>query len=1019
VGEAEAGWLNCRPRGGMPGRETQLQKAQSNEDESVAARSGSTFRQNWYALFVLAILCIGVAPFFSSNIDPRPPVAVDGIVSFAGRPPLDRPVTLGGEWRFQWKSSLGTVPTSEIPAQYMRVPGYWEGRKSSIGARFPGQGRADYSLIIKDLPVGIYRVHVPMVFAGSRIFLNGRLMSTRGLVGTDAATTRYHWRSSDFFFEADGSDVELKYEVAAFLHRDNGIDGAPVIGLVDAMQSMFALRWAQELLFQAALMLLAVYSLVVYLFRTEDKPSLYHAIASTLFIPVSAMLGFDNMLLLLFPSMTFSVMLPLVYLSAAGAMVAFLSYAVSMFPKENTPWVYRSIVALIAGFFTLQVVTFLWSGTLLTSQINGKQVFIMLIVFAYMIVVLVRAVMRNRVGSMPFLIGMTALAVSIIMIQLVGSGAVPQDRMKGFNFTTYGILILLFSHLIVLSQRWSQAILTSEQSNEDLRELLDVNSSIASEMNLHSLLTRIVQVTSKMIKAERATLFIHDAKTDTLWSMVAEGMSTKEIRIAANEGLAGQCFQRGEAIITADPYSDPSFNQSVDEETGFRTRNVISIPIIARDGRRIGVMQALNRRGRSNFLKADLSRMKAFAAQAAIALDNATLFSEVIAARNFNESILQSMSSGVVTFQDSSKFARLNDAAARILMLSKDLAAKVSARRYIGRTNPWMLPEIEDVQTSGTPRSFLDRELMTSKGDIVSANISIVPLKVDRATTGALVMIDDISSNKRLEGAMRRFMTQEVMDQVLAQKDELLFGSACDASVLFADIRNFTTMAEKLSPRDVVVMLNEIFTDLFDAVSDADGVLDKYIGDAVMAVFGAPLTTGRDAANAVASALRMQEMIAVINTRRLARGDMELRLGVGISSGEVIAGTIGSPKRMDYTVIGDSVNLAARLQDITKTYGVDIIICEATANQLDSSILIRELDEIKVKGRERAERIYEVLIEPLPDGLAAAYDRGRAAFARGNRDGAVNAFRAALKLAPDDGPSAFMLRRAQEGGISR
>jgi adenylate cyclase len=1015
VGKAEADWLNCRPKGLMLGREKLLQKSQTIDDEIVAKPSGSAFRQNWYALLILAILCIGVAPFFNSNIDTRPPVAQNGVVSFAGRPPLDRPATLGGQWRFQWKSSLGAVQAGDVPAQYMRVPGYWEGAKSSTGGVFPAQGRADYSLTVKDLPAGIYRVYVPMVFAGSRFFLNGRLISTRGVVGDDAATTRYHWRSSDFSFETDGSDIELRYEVAAFLHRDNGIDGAPIIGLIDPMQSMFALRWAQELLFQAALMLLAVYSLVVYLFRKEDKSSLYHAIASTLFIPVSAMLGFDNMILLLFPSMTFSVMLSLVYLTAAVSMVAFLSYAVSMFPKENTPWVYRTIVTTIAVFFGIQTISFIVFGTLLTSQINGKQIFIMLMVFTYTFLVLVRATLHNRDGAVPFLIGMTALAISVLMIQLVGSGVVPQDRMKGFNLTTYGILILLFSHLIVLSERWSRAILTSQRTNEDLREMLDVNSSIASEMDLQSLLTRIVQVTRKMIKAERATLFLHDAKSGTLWSMVAEGMSTKEIRIAANEGLAGQCFQRGEAIITADPYSDPNFNPAVDQASGFRTRNVISVPIVARDGRRIGVMQALNREGRDAFTKADLSRMKAFSAQAAIALDNATLFSEVVTARNFNESILQSMSSGVITFEEGNKFVRLNDAASRILMLSKENAARVGATRYIKRTNPWLLPEIEEVQSSGTPRSFLDREIMTSKGDIVSANISIVPLKLEEATTGVLVMVDDISSSKRLEGAMRRFMTQEVMDQVLAQKDELLFGSACDATVLFADIRNFTTMAEKLSPRDVVVMLNEIFTDLFDAVSEADGVLDKYIGDAVMAVFGAPLTTGRDAANAVGSALRMQEMIAAINTRRLARGDIELRLGVGISSGEVIAGTIGSPKRMDYTVIGDSVNLAARLQDITKTYGVDIIVCEATARQLDPAILVRELDEIKVKGRERAERIYEVLIKPLPEGLDEAYARGRVAIARGNRDGAVNAFRSALAIHPGDGASALMLKRAIEG----
>ncbi len=155
-------------------------------------------------------------------------------------------------------------------------------------------------------------------------------------------------------------------------------------------------------------------------------------------------------------------------------------------------------------------------------------------------------------------------------------------------------------------------------------------------------------------------------------------------------------------------------------------------------------------------------------------------------------------------------------------------------------------------------------------------------------------------------------------------------------------------------------MLNEIFTDLYEAVSEAGGVLDKYIGDAVMAVFGAPISGERDPANAVLAALRMQDMMGAINERRIERGQPELRLGIGISSGDVVAGTIGSPKRMDYTVIGDSVNLAARLQDATKAYAVNIIVCEATARAVGGVATLRELDQIRVKGRDRLERIFEV-----------------------------------------------------------
>lgn len=372
-----------------------------------------------------------------------------------------------------------------------------------------------------------------------------------------------------------------------------------------------------------------------------------------------------------------------------------------------------------------------------------------------------------------------------------------------------------------------------------------------------------------------------------------------------------------------------------------------------------GLLQAFDLAG-FGFLVYTFTHLMVLGERWAKAISSAeTLLAEVEAARSYNESILQSMSTGVVTIDMESRRARLNTAATRILGVSDEQAAATDAIRFVRATNPVLLDDLEAARERGERRSLLDHDLVTSGGETISANISVVPLRKDDTTTGVLLMIDDISSNKRLEGAMRRFMTQEVMDQVLAQKDALMFGHACNASILFADIRNFTSLAERLSPRDTVDMLNEIFSELFEAVADAEGVLDKYIGDAVMAVFGAPLSTGRDAQNAVAAALRMQEMIAAINARR--GGNSELRLGIGIASGEVIAGTIGSPKRMDYTVIGDRVNLASRLQDATKTYGCDIMVCERTAAAIDGFAKVREIDTIRVKGREAEERVFAVL----------------------------------------------------------
>ena len=481
--------------------------------------------------------------------------------------------------------------------------------------------------------------------------------------------------------------------------------------------------------------------------------------------------------------------------------------------------------------------------------------------------------------------------------------------------------------------------------------------------------------------------------------------------------LAGHALQTGETINIADAYTDPRFIRRMDIETGYQTRSVLSMPVIARDGRRLGVMQALNHHGSQQFSSEDAAKMSAFAAQAAIAIDNATLFSEVVSSRNYNENILRSMSSGVITLDCDDLIIKINEAAAAIFGVRAESVQGTDLRAFLMHANPQSIARIDEVIESGQSKTLFDIDITTAEGAVVSANVSIVPLMSDGARQGLMILIEDISQGKRLEGAMRRFMTQNVVDQVLGREDELLFGTACRASILFADIRNFTSMAEDLPPRATVDMLNEIFTELFEAVAGQGGVLDKYIGDALMAVYGAPISTANDPANAVASAIQMQAMIDTINVGRRAQGAAELRLGIGIASGDVVAGTIGSPKRMDYTVIGDSVNLAARLEAATKFYGIDIIICEHTA-ALCGTMHLRQLDLIRVRGRHEPSKIFQVLTQSLSgSGLSAdmitAYEQGRTHLERRRWDDAIAAFETALIHDPNDQPCAIMLRRAR------
>jgi len=224
--------------------------------------------------------------------------------------------------------------------------------------------------------------------------------------------------------------------------------------------------------------------------------------------------------------------------------------------------------------------------------------------------------------------------------------------------------------------------------------------------------------------------------------------------------------------------------------------------------------------------------------------------------------------------------------------------------------------------------------------------------------------IDNATAHKKIaqqslqRSALERFLSPEVAEMVVANPDIRLGGVNQEVTVLFADIRDFTPMSENLEPSRVVEILNEYFTRVTDVIFDNGGTLDKYMGDAVMAVFGAPISKGKDAENAVNSAIQIQRLLIELNRDAAARNWPELRVGIGINTGNAVAGNIGSPRRLDYTVVGDVVNTAQRL--MANATGGQILIAESTASKLGRSFDLERLPEMKVKGRSEAVPVFSV-----------------------------------------------------------
>lgn len=217
---------------------------------------------------------------------------------------------------------------------------------------------------------------------------------------------------------------------------------------------------------------------------------------------------------------------------------------------------------------------------------------------------------------------------------------------------------------------------------------------------------------------------------------------------------------------------------------------------------------------------------------------------------------------------------------------------------------------------------------------------------------------EKITQQTQQRSALERFLSPEVAEMVIANPDIQLGGVNQKVTVMFADIRGFTPMSEKMEPQRVVEILNEYFTRVTDVIFDYGGTLDKYMGDAVMAVFGAPITKGSDAANCVHAAIHIQRLLIELNRDAAARDWPELRVGIGINTGIVTAGNIGSLRRFDYTVVGDTVNTASRL--MSNAIGGQILICQSTAEEIGDEFDLVILPPLAVKGRLEPVRVFNV-----------------------------------------------------------
>lgn len=318
---------------------------------------------------------------------------------------------------------------------------------------------------------------------------------------------------------------------------------------------------------------------------------------------------------------------------------------------------------------------------------------------------------------------------------------------------------------------------------------------------------------------------------------------------------------------------------------------------------------------------------------------------------------------------------------------------------------------------------------MVREGAFTSHQIDLFNFSADlfgMLMENALSLKKKLKFERNVRKAFSRFVPESIIDDLVKgaeQSDKLGVGEKRNIAILFCDIRSFTNISELNKPETIVAFLNRYFTTMCTIIKKHGGTVDKFIGDAIMALFGAPVSFEDNANRAVAAAFEMREALENVELEDLILPEgMKFNIGIGIHYGDVIVGSIGSSDKTDYSVIGDNVNLASRLEGLTKTYGPMILVSGAVKENINATVqnsnnfVFRYLDDVKVKGKEKIVQIYAVdkNLEEFSAAYRDYYTKGFEQYKIGAWELAVDYFQKALNEVPDDKASRLMLDRSIE-----
>lgn len=491
----------------------------------------------------------------------------------------------------------------------------------------------------------------------------------------------------------------------------------------------------------------------------------------------------------------------------------------------------------------------------------------------------------------------------------------------------------------------------------ELETLLDITNELNSFDQIPDLLQVILIKSCAVLNASSGLILIEDDNSDVLHIGADFNIDTSVLK--------GLIFNKRKGIISEIGETRKALNFNIEPES-FLSKTLCKFGLIAPLSEKknlVGVIMLFDkesRKGLSPFHEADANMLSAIATQASVAYNNIKLLENIKEAKTFNDNVMQSIVTGVFTTNLMGEINHINRAATAIINLEKDQILG-NHYEYIFESNESITQLISKCENESVTLSQ-SQVMLDCNGKLTKVNISVSPLLNDiHEPIGSVVAMEDLSNIDKLKSTFKKYVSKQIVDQLL-ENDEMLNlgGQEQEATILFSDIRGFTSMSETMVPNEVVETLNDYFNLMIEIIFKYNGTLDKIIGDALMVIYGAPNSTDKDTENAVLTAIEMQEKLIEFNQRRIIHSKLPITIGIGINRGRVISGNIGSRQQMNFTVIGDSVNLASRLCSAAKA---DEIIVSDTVWEnikINKSLKSRKLSPVKVKGKARPINIREI-----------------------------------------------------------